>query len=437
MDLFDIVAARQGGTGGGAPQKQADWNQNDSSKKDYVKNRTHWKEEVERDYTVLPNVEHDPITGFIEYGKKIGLEIGKEYTLEAHLVDGTVETIQAIATEIPEDEIGIAGIPCFMFDFGIVVDGVGVFDFTTQTILAGDNCYYHYDSSVTSILKKIIIQNLPNTETVVHKIPNEFIDFPEIEMPTVDQDYDSNSQNAQSGIAVEQAINEYDKSLMIGAEKLVDKSVTTEKLADKSVTTEKIADSSVDKTKIKDKAVTSEKIYPYAIRENHLDSGAVTTHKIANENISGNKLVRPSIIMSQIVSSEAASWGCTMGSAQEAVIYGKVVSSDTESTSQVFLVRAENMIVAQATLDFSDSRMYYFMCRIKLLTTGIFLVDFSITSDMQNASPEISFSHYVNVPLGFKNYIYSVNVQFGDVSTQKLAVGTEIYYYEILGGYVN
>lgn len=46
MDLFDIVAARAGGSGGGgAPQVQSDWEQNDSSKKDYIKNRPFYEEE--------------------------------------------------------------------------------------------------------------------------------------------------------------------------------------------------------------------------------------------------------------------------------------------------------------------------------------------------------------------------------------------------------
>ena len=168
MDLFDIVAERQGGTGGGAPQKHADWNQNDSSKKDYVKIRTHWKEEVERDYTVLPNVEPDPITGMVEFGKKIGLEFGKEYTLEAHLLDGTIETIQAIATEFPVDEIGIAGIPYIgVEDFCQIFDGL-ILDVASDTITAGDNCLYQFVSDAAAILEKVIIKNLPNVETTIH-----------------------------------------------------------------------------------------------------------------------------------------------------------------------------------------------------------------------------------------------------------------------------
>ena len=151
-----------------------DWSENDKSKLTHIRNRTHWKEEVEVDYTVLPNVEANPTTGFIWYGKKLGLEIGKEYTLEVHSIDGAIETIQTIATEFPIEIIGIEGIPCITLDFFTVVDGV-VWDFTTQTVTVGENCYYFYDNSVESDLEKIIIQNLPSIETVFHQIPEEFL----------------------------------------------------------------------------------------------------------------------------------------------------------------------------------------------------------------------------------------------------------------------
>ena len=242
MDLFDIVAARQGGTGGGAPQKQADWNQNDSSKKDYIKNRTHWKEEVERDYTVLPNIEPDPTIGFIEYGKKIGLEIGKEYTLEAHLVDGTVETIQAIATEFPVDEIGIAGIPwIYIEDVVTIVDGV-VFDLISGTIVIGDNCYYVYESGIAEVLEKGIIKNLPNVERIVHKIPKEYLP----QEVKVDQVFNPKSENAQSGISVKQAID----NIVINTNNLQNRCVTGDKIAYNTIKGNHIADKSLSISKI-------------------------------------------------------------------------------------------------------------------------------------------------------------------------------------------
>ena len=250
MDLFDIVAARASGLGSGASQKQADWNQNDSSKKDYIENRTHWKEEFERDYTVLPNIEPDPTIGLIEYGQKIGLEIGKEYTLEAHLLDGTIETIQAIATEMPEEDIGIAGIPCIVVENTCnIIDGV-VFDITTEPpITVGDNCYYFFDSSVAEVLEKGVIKNLPSVETVIHKIPNEFIEFPEFpelpKIPETDQEYYPKSSNAQSGKAVKQAIEEYDESLIVDNSNFTNNSLRGEKLLDFSVPAQKLSDGSI------------------------------------------------------------------------------------------------------------------------------------------------------------------------------------------------
>lgn len=204
---------------------QSDMNVNDESNPAFIKNRTHWKEKFERDYTVLPNVEPDPTIGVIEYGQKIGLEIGKEYTLETHLKDGTIETIQAVAIEMPEDEFGIAGIPCIILE-GLcsILDGI-VADFTTQSFVAGDNCYYYYDDSIIGVLEKGVIVNLPNVETVIHKIPSEYVDIPK-----VDQVFNSKSENAQSGIAVAQAINEYDKSLVVPGDKIKNNSITAAKI---------------------------------------------------------------------------------------------------------------------------------------------------------------------------------------------------------------
>ncbi len=191
---------------------QSDMNVNDESNPAFIKNRTHWKEDIERDYTVIPNAEPDPTLGMIVYGSRIGLEIGKEYTLEAHLLDGTTQTLQAVATEFPEDEIGIAGIPCIILEnICNIIDGI-VFDLTTETITVGDNCYYSFDSSVTSVLEKGIIQNLPNVETVVHQISEEYI--------------------PKQSFAIK------------------DSSVTTEKLADSSVTTEKVVDGSITSKKL-------------------------------------------------------------------------------------------------------------------------------------------------------------------------------------------
>jgi hypothetical protein len=167
-----------------------DWNENDETSPAHIKNRTHYKEEVEISYTVFPNIEPDYSTGFIEYGKTVGLEIGKEYTLEAHFLDGTIQTIQTVAIELPEDDLGITGIPCIILN-GIctIVDGVA-FDLITQTVTVGNNCYYKYGSKIVNTVDKGVITNLPHTETVVHKIPGEYIET----------DWDEGDENSVSHI---------------------------------------------------------------------------------------------------------------------------------------------------------------------------------------------------------------------------------------------
>lgn len=239
MDLFDIVAARVGGTGGGeTPQKQADWEQNDSSKKDYIKNRTHWKEEVEVDYLTLPYAEPIPGFGFAPYGRKIGLELNTSYNIEVE-VDGQIYTFPATTSEIPKEILGVV-VPgvvyLYLEEIDLqIVDGIDG-DFATSTITGTDNCYYTFADALT----KIKIHGIPGTDTIIHKIPKEYCDFPK-----VDQVFNPESKNAQSGIAVNQAIVEYDNSLIVGTKKLEDKSITTQKLADDSVDSDKIKELSV------------------------------------------------------------------------------------------------------------------------------------------------------------------------------------------------
>ena len=64
----------------------------------------------------------------------------------------------------------------------------------------------------------------------MHKIPDEFINFPEIPTVVVNQEFNPNSANAQSGVAVKQAIDEYDESLVIHSKNIPDGSIGANKL---------------------------------------------------------------------------------------------------------------------------------------------------------------------------------------------------------------
>ena len=202
---------------------QSDMNVNDESDPAFIKNRTHWKEKVEVDYTTLPYLEPIQGVGLAPYGKRLGLEMNKTYTIEVE-VEGQIHTLEAATTEMPKDIFGVV-VPDVVYlyqkDLGLkLLDGIDG-DFTTSTITGTDNCFYNFDD----FLPQIKIYGIQGVDTITHKIPDEFINFPEI-----DQVFNSKSENAQSGIAVEQSIKEYDKSLMVNTEKIEDGSITLSKM---------------------------------------------------------------------------------------------------------------------------------------------------------------------------------------------------------------
>jgi hypothetical protein len=306
-----------------------DWNENDATSHGYIKNRTHWKEEVNLDYAEFPNIEPDPLIGFIEYGKKIGLEIGKEYTLKAHLKNGTTQTIQAVATEMPLNEIGIAGVPwIYLEDIVTIVDGV-IFDLATQTVITGENCYYQYGSNVVDVLEKGVIVNFPHTETIIHKIPNEYL--PEV---IVDQIFNPESTNAQSGIAVTQIIETYDKSLIVSTERLANNSVTTDKLKNYSITENKLNTGSVTTSKLADKSVDAFKIADDVIYDKHIRNNSITPIKLSNS-IPYSKLLDPTLYKTTTVSEDVnviAEWNTN--SIYKMLVVGKIFPTDTENATQ-------------------------------------------------------------------------------------------------------
>lgn len=180
MDLLTLAAAKKlagsGGAGGtGIVQKQSDWDQNDSSKKDYIKNRTHWKEEVEVDYIKLPYVEPIQGLGFAPYGKKLGLQIGQVYNVSASS-EGQTYSLTATATELPEEVLGVV-IPgvawLYVQEFDLkIIDGIEG-DFATGTITGTDNCYYNFWNGLENI--KIQGSGMSGRDVLVHQIPSEYL----------------------------------------------------------------------------------------------------------------------------------------------------------------------------------------------------------------------------------------------------------------------
>lgn len=192
-----------------------DMSENNPESFAYIKNRTHWKEEIERDYTVLHNVEPDPNLGLFKFGKKIGLEIGKEYTVDAYDTSGEIATEQVVIAEAPAEDLGFEGVPYVDTAYISLYDGI---DSVEEMPILADNCIYFINNPD---IEKVVIRGIPNIETVVHKLPEEYYN-----KAVVDQTFDNSSKNAQSGIAVKQAID----NIVINTNNLTNQCVTGDKI---------------------------------------------------------------------------------------------------------------------------------------------------------------------------------------------------------------
>ena len=113
MDLFDIVAGRRGGTGGGgASQKQVDWEQNDNTKVDYIKNKPFGTEKQKIDYVSFISSDADPTTEAITINA-INLIEGNSYSVDM-ITDSGTTNLQLTAINASEN----LGFDCIMLDYG-------------------------------------------------------------------------------------------------------------------------------------------------------------------------------------------------------------------------------------------------------------------------------------------------------------------------------
>lgn len=170
---------------------QSDMNENDESNPAFIKNRTHWKEVIEREEVILYYVSSD----FTEYGEAIGLIEGETYHCELYVGDTLYQSVDLVAEE--QTSLDISGVIGFSAQGNYVFDGVAI-DTDTGGAITADNAIYKLASS--SISKAVIQGKL--VKTVIHKLPKEYYDIPE-----VDQKYNPESTNAQSGIAIEEKLN--------------------------------------------------------------------------------------------------------------------------------------------------------------------------------------------------------------------------------------
>lgn len=136
--------------GGGSGGVQSDWNQNDSTAADYVKNRTHYEESSYTDYVL--NAGGTEIVGFSMPG------VGETITVKINGVESaeTVKTATSIALGSSYKYIG---------------------NITLDSLLDGGTGWI-----IAEAIGKTMGMANPNTtitveSTIVHKINNKFINF--------------------------------------------------------------------------------------------------------------------------------------------------------------------------------------------------------------------------------------------------------------------
>lgn len=435
-----------------------DWNQNDSEKSDYIKNRPFYESEEVVDYTIIPH--QDGEMGILE--KRLGLVAGKQYTVECLLSGSVVKnyditTISGDGSELPSFVVGL-----------ISSDGkIGIYDNTfieDSGFIEADSAIYMIGFKNTEV-DAIKIYGIESTAIVIHKLDDKFLNF------SIEQEYNPESENPQSGAAISKAL----KSLKIANENLEDGCVTKEKIADGTISTEKISDGAITSEKIGNNAVKKENLAGFsvqhrtiangAVMENNLADSSVTTNKIADKAIKQGKYAEQSItnsdilaasldmdrfkkptIVENLISEDIVSWAFTPVDSSKVLIKGKVISSDKETTEQVFCIcqykNSEYIPIVKATLDFSGSKEYYFSCLVELIQNpsnvndGFFVCDFSISQDKNSIENGTSYRTAWNDGKR-PGYIDQLFVRFGDVSKQKIAVGSEIEGYNFSSRYVS
>ena len=145
MEFF-LKAYGGGGSGGGA---QPDWNQNDSTAADYVKNRTHYEESIYTDYVL--NSGGTQITGFSMP------EVGETVTVKINGVE-SVETVK-------NGTSGTLGNYTY----------IGTIDFDSLRAGGTGWCVVATSGATVGLANPDTTISVENI--VVHKINNKFINF--------------------------------------------------------------------------------------------------------------------------------------------------------------------------------------------------------------------------------------------------------------------
>ena len=159
--------------------KRPDWNQNDESAQDYIKNRTHWKEENTEKYekVKLTSFLQDSRVHFYSLGGQIGFGGEVDFSVypfslrnDGHPVDSDKILLTALFLT-PLAYTSCSGISVYDEKEQLI----GYFQFDALTFTAANDKYYadillevpyNYD-----VVYTVVLENKP----VYHKIPQEYL----------------------------------------------------------------------------------------------------------------------------------------------------------------------------------------------------------------------------------------------------------------------
>lgn len=385
---------------------QSDYLQNDETAEDYIKNRPFYKEELEVDYTTLY---YDEESNPMVYNKKLGLVLGEEYTIDLYAPTGEMVSFTETAIDF-SDLTGIA-------------DSVGLYN-ENELFMIADEVAYDADGNIvvgngaiynmTEGCEKMAIRGIPSVDTIIHPISVDYI--------------------ATNSITANKIADE-----SITSNKIKDKSITAEKIASNSITIDKIANNSIDAYRIVDNSITGDKIMADTIDTIRIKDKAVTGEKIADQTIPITALKKPVKFSSMSIepangkistySNTGVFYNC-----DKMFITGKIVSSDTTNTQQIFVVKAlygmGSRNILEIPADFSNSKVWDMTCVVEKPIDDYFRCELTLMSEDSKCE-----QIHIVTPCQYTTLsnttakLSGVSLCFGDVDSQKFAAGTSLTTY--------
>ena len=182
--------------GGSGVETQADWNQNDQTKADYIKNRPFYEESVNQDSISLP------LKGIgvnVNMDGTLGLKVGTTYTYTLMLGEKIVGEYSANAMfkSIYGNSMFV---PALLDETNkIYIYDTTVYDNSSGTMHKGNGFVYKSEND-SNTFDTIILKGISYSNIIIHKVDNKYID--------IDNEYDETSEKPQSGKATKQAVNE-------------------------------------------------------------------------------------------------------------------------------------------------------------------------------------------------------------------------------------